>query len=193
MGARMTEADLQRLNVVEPDRRFSKPRITKQEIQDKLELERIREKTRRAQSLETGIPVSGKLKQKADVGIPTTGNSIKKGERESSLAIKVDIKPITSNRAWQGRRFKSKQYIAYSKMVLALLPAINLPAPPYLIEWEFGFSNKLSDLDNPIKSTQDLICQKYGFNDRDIYELNVRKKIVRKGEEYFKFRISTLG
>jgi hypothetical protein len=35
--------------------------------------------------------------------------------------------------------------------------------------YESGVSSKASDGDNLIKSFQDTICEKYGFNDRDIY------------------------
>ena len=31
--------------------------------------------------------------------------------------------------------------------------------------------------------------KKYGFNDKEIYKLEVEKKIVKKGQEYFKVRI----
>lgn len=38
-----------------------------------------------------------------------------------------------------------------------------------------------SDGDNLIKSFQDTLCEKYGVNDRDIYEWKVEKVIVPKG------------
>jgi hypothetical protein len=43
----------------------------------------------------------------------------------------------------------------------------------------FGVSSKASDGDNLIKAWQDALCEKCGFNDRDIYHWDVEKVIVR--------------
>jgi Holliday junction resolvase RusA-like endonuclease len=52
------------------------------------------------------------------------------------------------------------------------------------VEFFFGFSNKASDLDNPVKLLMDIAQKKYGFDDKMVYEMNVRKCIVKKGEEF---------
>ena len=96
---------------------------------------------------------------------------------------------MSVNEAWQGRRFKTPAYKTYEQELLWKLPNINLPQAPYKVYYEFGFSNKLSDIDNPIKQTQDILQKKYSFNDYDIYELSVKKVIVKKGQEYIKFNI----
>ncbi len=70
-----------------------------------------------------------------------------------------------------------------------ILPRSKLPEPPYSIYFEFGFSNSLSDWDNPIKPLQDILQKKYGFNDKDIFEGTVRKFKVNKGQEYFKIKM----
>ena len=112
--------------------------------------------------------------------------------RAKESDFRLNIKALSVNEAWQGKRFKSKKYVAYSRSVLAMLPKLRMPERPYKISYEFGFSNKASDIDNPVKPLQDLLCQKYGFNDRDIFQVNIRKVIVRKGCEYVSFRIETL-
>jgi len=76
--------------------------------------------------------------------------------------------------------------------MLLMLPTSRLPEPPYRIYYEFGFSNKLSDYDNPIKATQDCLQKKYGFNDNEIYEAYIRKRVVKKGKEYVKIKIEHL-
>ena len=53
----------------------------------------------------------------------------------------------------------------------------------------FGFSSRGSDWDNPIKPFQDILQKKYKFNDSRIYEGHVYKKIVKKGEEYIRFKL----
>lgn len=56
----------------------------------------------------------------------------------------------------------------------------------------FGFSSKLQDLDNSIKQTQDILVKKYGVDDRYIFELNLKKEIVSKGEEFIYFNFEYL-
>lgn len=105
--------------------------------------------------------------------------------------IKIPIKPLSVNEAWQGRRFKTPKYVQYERDVLLLLPKIKLPDPPYKITYVFGLSNKLSDLDNPVKPITDILQKKYGLNDKDIYEAHLTKKITPKGKEYIEFKIET--
>lgn len=99
---------------------------------------------------------------------------------------------MSVNVAWKGKRFKTQAYKDYELKLLFLLPKMGLPRPPYHIIFEFGFSNKASDLDNPVKQTMDILTKKYSFNDRDVYRLNVTKYIVPKGSEYIKFEINSL-
>lgn len=75
---------------------------------------------------------------------------------------------------------------------MTMLIAIKLPQPPFKVYYEFGMSNSQSDWDNPIKPLQDILQKRYNFNDKDIYEANVKKVKVKKGEEYIKFEITSL-
>lgn len=103
--------------------------------------------------------------------------------------IKIDITPLSVNKAWQGRRWKTKDYLNYEKSCLFLLPKMELPKPPYHFIYEFGFSNLNADLANPEKLISDIICKKYGIDDRHIYKMEMEKKIVKKGQEYVKIEI----
>ena len=103
--------------------------------------------------------------------------------------LHVDIKPLSVNEAWQGKRFKTQQYKAYEMEMLLKLPAGQLPPPPYRVHYEFGFSNKLADFDNPCKPIGDILQKKYGFNDNQIYEAHIIKKIVKRGQEYINIKI----
>ncbi len=107
----------------------------------------------------------------------------------SQSIVKINMKPMSVNGAWQGRRFKSKEYIAYTESCMSMLPNITLPEPPYRINFEFGVSNPASDWDNPVKPIQDILQQRYKFNDKDIYEAFVKKIIVPKRQEYFSFEL----
>lgn len=103
--------------------------------------------------------------------------------------VKINITPLSVNKAWQGRRFKTADYKNYEATVLMMLPKIKIPEPYFKINIELGFSSKLADIDNPVKMILDILQKKYKFNDRDIHELNLSKRIVKKGKEYFKFNI----
>jgi len=101
----------------------------------------------------------------------------------------VPIKPLSVNRAWQGRRYKTDAYKSFERELLLLLPRITIPETGELrAEYEFGMSSQ-SDWDNPVKPVQDVLQKKYGFDDRRIMEASVRKVAVAKGQEYIKFRI----
>jgi len=104
---------------------------------------------------------------------------------------KLNIVPLSVNKAFQGKRFKTKEYDIYIKNMLYLLPHIDfIPENNIKLFIEFGFSSKLSDIDNPLKPFIDCLVKKYGVDDRYITELNVRKKTVSKGNEYIIFEIS---
>lgn len=104
---------------------------------------------------------------------------------------KLNIKPLSVNAAFRGRRFKSKEYIAYEKQVLLMLKPMQLPNPPYQIYFKFGFSSKASDWDNCVKIAQDCLSKKYLFDDKLIRKGIVETEIVPKGQEYFSFELTT--
>lgn len=100
--------------------------------------------------------------------------------------IEKKIKLLSVNEAWQGKRYKTKKYQSYEKILGYTLPNEKINSlNSYYIIFIFNFSNKLSDWDNPIKPLQDILQKKYGFNDRDIYIALTYKKIVPKKDEGF--------
>ncbi len=104
----------------------------------------------------------------------------------------IKIKPLSVNEAWKGQRFKTDKYKQYDRNLMFILPKIIIPNPPFCIEYEFGFSSSNADIDNPVKPLQDILQKKYKFNDRDIYKIVVIKKLVKKGQEYIKFKITEI-
>lgn len=104
--------------------------------------------------------------------------------------IRLEVKPLSVNEAWQGKRFKTDAYKKYEKLVLFLLPKIKIPDGPLKISFTFGFSSSASDWDNPIKPLQDILQKKYGFNDKEVIEAVVKKVKVKKGKEFFEFEIT---
>ena len=109
------------------------------------------------------------------------------------IQFKINQKPLSVNQAWQGKRFKTPIYKDYEKAMLLMMPKAKVDAEEMLrVEFFFGFSNKASDLDNPVKLLMDIAQKKYCFNDKNVFELNVRKCIVKKGEEFIQMGIYQL-
>ncbi len=106
--------------------------------------------------------------------------------------IKLQIKPLSVNQVWQGKRYKTNTYKQYEQLVLFLLPKLEVPQGKLQVHFEFGLSSKNADWDNPIKPIQDILQKKYGFNDRMIYKAIVEKVDVKKGSEFIKFEIKKL-
>ena len=105
----------------------------------------------------------------------------------------IQIKALSVNEAWQGRRFKTKKYKAFEKEFILKLPKLKKDFQGCLkLEIVVGYSNALSDLDNALKPILDVLQSKYGFNDRNIYEINAKKKIVKIGDEFIDFNIVQL-
>ena len=107
------------------------------------------------------------------------------------IAHKINIKPLSVNEAFKGRRFRTDKYDSFIFKMMSLLPK-NLEFPDKTnikIAIEFGFSSKASDCDNGIKTFVDCLVKKYKVDDRYIYEMHVFKEIVKKGNEYIKFKV----
>jgi len=104
--------------------------------------------------------------------------------------VRVEIVPLSVNRAYQGRRFSTPELKKYKDDLFRLLPKMDVPQGILAVRYIFGFSSKASDLDNCIKALQDTISEAYGFNDRMIYKLTAEKRIVPKGSEFVEFDLS---
>lgn len=103
----------------------------------------------------------------------------------------LKIKPLSVNEAFQGKRFKTDKYNCFIQKMHFLLPkSILIPDEKNIkLAIEFGFSSKASDIDNCLKTFIDCLVKKYSFDDRQIYELHVFKTIVKKGDEFIKFKV----
>lgn len=105
----------------------------------------------------------------------------------------IRLKPLSVNEAWQGQRFKTQKYKDYEQD--CFITMFNGEAPkgvPLRVVLTFGVSNKASDIDNPIKPILDILQKKYGFNDKDIWELNITKELIKKGCEFVYFTIEEI-
>ena len=104
----------------------------------------------------------------------------------------IRIKPMSVNMCWVGRRWMTPKYKAWRLEMSLKLPKLDIPKGLLKLSIEFGFSSKGSDIDNSLKSVIDSLQLKYGFNDNQIYELNIIKRLTSKGEEYIRFKIEAI-
>lgn len=107
--------------------------------------------------------------------------------------IKLNIKPLSVNEAWKGRRFKTDKYKRYINDILFILPKIEIPEGYLHLSLEFGFSSAASDFDNPVKCFVDCLQKKYGFNDKMIKRCTIDVQKTKKGNEYIKFNITPIA
>jgi len=106
--------------------------------------------------------------------------------------MKININPLSVNKAFRGRRFKTDDYKRYEKEVMYLLKPMKVPDGKLFVTIHFGFSSKLADIDNPVKLFIDILQKKLNFNDRHIYKLHLTKEIVAKGKEFINFEIKSI-
>ena len=72
------------------------------------------------------------------------------------------VKPLSVNKCWQGRRFKTPEYKGYEKELTLTLPKkMEIPDGHLELSMEVGLSNSLADLDNVCKPFQDILQKKY--------------------------------
>jgi Holliday junction resolvase RusA-like endonuclease len=108
---------------------------------------------------------------------------------EEKDMIRIEITPLSVNKAYCGRKYKTKDYLSYERAVMLMLPKLKLPEPPFILTLEFGFSSPLADLSNPIKLFEDILQKKYGFNDKEIFKIVATKVHTKKGNEFINFKI----
>lgn len=106
--------------------------------------------------------------------------------------MRLDIKPLSVNDAWQGRRFKTVKYKKYIADVLRILKPAKIPDGELELYLKFGFSSSASDFDNPIKCFVDCLQKKYGFNDKMIKRCIIDVEQVKKGHEFIEWNIKSL-
>lgn len=106
--------------------------------------------------------------------------------------MRLDIKPLSVNDAWKGRRFKTDKYKAYVNHILLILKPFEVPMGYLELHIKWGFSSKGSDLDNPVKPFVDCLQKKYGFNDNKIKRCIIDVEHVKKGNEFIEWDIKAI-
>lgn len=69
------------------------------------------------------------------------------------------------------------------------LPKLKFPDGKLKLNLRWGFSSKSCDIDNPTKPLLDILQKAYNFNDKMIYQLEITKVDVKKGQEFIEFEV----
>lgn len=94
------------------------------------------------------------------------------------MKITLNIKPLTVNQAWQGRRFSTPAKTAYEGALRLLLPNKAIPGGPYYrVEYDFHLVRfSTTDWDNLCKVLQDCLVKRGIISDdRLIVDARIRK------------------
>lgn len=103
--------------------------------------------------------------------------------------IEINEKPLSVNKAWLGRKRKSKDYRMYEVNMLEALPDLEIPEGKLKLTIHVYYSSRASDIDNCLKPFIDILQKRYDFDDKWIYKLHVEKFVVKRGFEKICFEV----
>lgn len=83
-----------------------------------------------------------------------------------SISETIEIAPMSINRAWQGRRFATKEYKDWTENMLLMMNKREMIEGDVMVQIEFYFKYaKKNDIDNCIKTCLDAIVKKGWIRD----------------------------
>lgn len=114
------------------------------------------------------------------------------GKDKKDMEEIINVPPLSVNKVWQGRRFKTKLYKDWEKDALKSMPKREMIMGDILVRLFFYMRYpKKADIDNPIKMALDLLTKRGWIeDDRKIFVLNVYK--IKSKEEKIKVEIFQL-
>ena len=101
--------------------------------------------------------------------------------------MKIIINPISINKCFQGRRFKTPLYKAWREEFGYKIKTDLKDLEPKFVKLVFGVKNfKMADLDNMVKATLDSLTETGVIKDDRFIErlLLEKKKVEKKEDEY---------
>jgi len=106
------------------------------------------------------------------------------------IKVKIEAKPLSINRAWQGRRYATKEYKDWRKEIEYLMPKKKMIVGDVDIHIDFFLINdKRTDADNLAKPLFDSIVRKgYIEDDCHIRHLEITKHKSKK--DYIEIKIN---
>lgn len=91
--------------------------------------------------------------------------------------IEIQVKALSVNRLFKGRRFKTQEYKDYEEFLLYSLPKKPMIKGMVNIHYKFFLKNhKITDCSNLVKALEDILVKKgYIVDDRFVYKFTVEK------------------
>lgn len=109
--------------------------------------------------------------------------------------MKVEIKPISINSCWQGRRFKTKEYAEWRKESMYLIKKLKPETVDAVCTVQLTFhcskNFKRVDIDNMIKPALDSIVDSGAIKDDRFIEKLVVDKVKDK-KDFWEFSVEEL-
>lgn len=122
---------------------------------------------------------------------------VKQRERQLPLDVTVQCRALSTNKM-SGRRktYETKEYLSYRDLIARKFGGHYgiQPNQKFRLRIEVGFSNRASDLDNVMKPLLDSMTASMDddFDDKQIYEIVAHKRLVKKGQEYIRVKMSLI-
>lgn len=102
------------------------------------------------------------------------------------MKIELKVNPLSNNKAWKGRRFKSSLYTQFEKDVVKMLPPSNDPVDKteMFVHYVYHIKNYgMTDTANMEKVLTDMLVKRgYLLDDRYIRAIYQRKERLKAGE-----------
>lgn len=113
-------------------------------------------------------------------------------EAELGMDVVIELKPISTNRIYKGKRYLSaeaRKFKEDARMYLRqCFQEYNIPAGDLHVYYRFGVSRKM-DVDNCVKLFQDVLCDYLGIDDSRIRAVTAIRDKVSIRSEFIGFKI----
>ena len=111
------------------------------------------------------------------------------------IHVKLNIKPLSANKMHYARMKKdTAEYKQYKGDIKGLIGGDYDVSPKAQLKLTLvtGYSSKASDLDNAFKPLLDSMQLSMGFDDKQVYEIEAYKDVVKRGEEYLFIKLEQI-
>src|SRR3990167_2241316 len=110
------------------------------------------------------------------------------------ITTSIKIHPLSVNKCWQGKRFKTKEYEKYELDLSRLLKKQEIIFGPVRVRLRFHLKELYrGDLDNLIKPLMDILVKKgYLEDDRKVLKYELEKVKAKTVDEYIEIVIEKI-
>lgn len=123
---------------------------------------------------------------------------VKQRHHKLPVEFLVQTRPFSTNKMSGARKtYETKEYLEFRDLIARKAGGIYGidRKMRFRLVVQAAFSNKKGDLDNVFKPLLDSMVASMDpdFDDSQVYEIQARKKLVKKGQEYLQVRLELIG